>query len=193
MFSKPEYSHDAADVLQGLSTFTSTLSSKDALWHMQSPFAPSEHSRLFVKMLPRVSLFIYFYSSNVSTSTPTSYQLLDSTMRFFWMTIAATLGPIVALINNSTQPENLQALAAGTLLPATVAGDEYSDDEDEDDFPTTPLDDESWIKLKCKGDNLMKAMHATDEEAGKVFSPILSSAESQWDDFGKYLHFFSAR
>lgn len=55
----------------------------------------------------------------------------------------------------------------------------------EDFMALTPLDDESWEKLKCKGENLMNAMHASDEQAGKYWNPILPSAESIWEDFSK--------
>ncbi|KZM23035.1 hypothetical protein ST47_g5853 [Ascochyta rabiei] len=66
-----------------------------------------------------------------------------------------------------------QALNAGTPLPATGAGYIYhNNDNDGDDFPTTFLDENSWENLKCKGINLLRAVHASDAEAG-IFGTLL--------------------
>jgi len=50
------------------------------------------------------------------------------------------------------------------------------------------LDDEAWYNLWCKGGKLVKAMHASDQDAGKLFQPSSDSAESKWKRFGKVLY-----
>lgn len=49
------------------------------------------------------------------------------------------------------------------------------------------LDDEAWYNLLCKGSSLVNAMHASDQDAGKLFQPSSASAESKWKTFGKVL------
>ncbi|KAF9692231.1 hypothetical protein EKO04_009605 [Ascochyta lentis] len=114
-------------------------------------------------------------------------------MKFFWIIIAVALGAVTTILNDVIPLSSLQALTAGTPSPPTNAGDGYySDDDGYDDFPTTLLDDDSWGNLRCKGENLAKAMRSSNAEAGKLWSPLLPSAESQWDDFhdlaGWYWH-----
>ncbi|KAF2832313.1 hypothetical protein CC86DRAFT_401084 [Ophiobolus disseminans] len=46
--------------------------------------------------------------------------------------------------------------------------------------PEFPADDNMWKDFVCKGDNLMKAMQASDANAGQLFSSGLLSAQSVW-------------
>ena len=57
-------------------------------------------------------------------------------------------------------------------------------DNTENPLDVTPLENGAWEALKCKGDALMSAMHASDEDAGKYWDPLLPFAESRWTDFG---------
>jgi hypothetical protein len=102
-------------------------------------------------------------------------------MQLFWVALLATIGSAAALFNNSISPPNLQALTEGTPDAATGVGDEHAIDE----FPVTSLDDNAWENLRCKGQNLINAMHANNDRAGLYWSEFLPSAESQWDDFRK--------
>lgn len=177
MFAKLEYSHDATSVFRGAFTFTSSLSSYDTPWSFHCPFAPRAGFRWLEKSLLQASYCIYLSFLNIDSSTPPSTQLLHSIMSLFWMILLATYGSAVALINDSAVPPHVQDLGVSTPRPATAGWDF-------DDFPETLLNDNSWENLKCKGDNLNKAMHSNDVEAGKLFNPPLLSVESQWDDFG---------
>ncbi|KAJ4346296.1 hypothetical protein N0V95_005506 [Ascochyta clinopodiicola] len=114
-------------------------------------------------------------------------------MKLFWILIAVIIGRVAALLDSNSPFFIPQALTASTPHPATGAGDEFQGgDHENDDFPNTLLDDDSWENLKCKGDNLLRAMHASDAEAGKFWNPLLPFAESQWEDFfdlaGWYWH-----
>jgi hypothetical protein len=101
------------------------------------------------------------------------------------MVVFAALGPVAALVNDTLSPLGLDALIPGASQPTTGAGDDvYSY---EDFVATEPLDNEAWENLMCKGENLMKAMHASNEDAGKYWNPLLPSAESTWEDFSMYL------
>ena len=51
--------------------------------------------------------------------------------------------------------------------------------------PEYQADDEMWKDFVCKGDNLMKAMQASDADAGKLFQPGLTSAQSVWMSSGR--------
>ncbi|KAJ4380220.1 hypothetical protein N0V86_004529 [Didymella sp. IMI 355093] len=99
-------------------------------------------------------------------------------MHHLWIIFAAAIGPVGAFVNDSLPL--LGALAVGGAQPAIGAG---WDNEADDDFPNTLLDDTQWDNLKCKGDNLVKAMQFNNFDAAKLFSPIFPTAESPWDNF----------
>ncbi|KAJ4312391.1 hypothetical protein N0V94_007458 [Neodidymelliopsis sp. IMI 364377] len=107
-----------------------------------------------------------------------------------WMVLAAVLTSVAALMNGTIPSPGNHATGTGPQRFVRRAG--YDIDTYEDFMGIEPLDDDSWEKLKCKGENLMKAMQVSDAEAGKYWNPLLPSAESQWTDFsdleGWYWH-----
>jgi hypothetical protein len=61
---------------------------------------------------------------------------------------------------------------------------------DEDDYieglwpPQYPANNEMWKDFICKGDNIMKAMQASDADVGRIFKPEKTSAQSEWTSAG---------
>lgn len=102
-------------------------------------------------------------------------------MRHLCVAFIAAIGPVVALINN-TLPQ------PGTFAvnPQPAAGGGWDNLDDDASFPADLLDDEHWENFKCKGQNLVTAMHSSNFEAAKLYNPIRPTAESPWDDFGTY-------
>jgi hypothetical protein len=135
-----------------------------------------------MKTVARVELYTCFYFLNLNR--PKCNQLLDMTNKFLWMVLAAVLTSVAALMNSTIPSPGNYTIDAGPQPLARRAG--YDIDTYEDFMEIEPLDDDSWEKLKCKGENLMKAMQASDAEAGKYWNPLLSSAESQWTDFSMF-------
>lgn len=115
--------------------------------------------------------------------TPRQLGSLWLTMYLFRLLFFVAMGPILAFVNDSSLSFAPHAFAERPHVPATGVGDEY----DNQFFPATMLDDKSWDDLLCKGNNLVKAMHASDQDAGKLFQPPSDSARSRWTNLGMLL------
>jgi hypothetical protein len=102
-------------------------------------------------------------------------------MRHLWVAFIAGVGSVVAFVNNT-----LPQPGALTMDPQPATGGGWDNLGDED-FPADLLDDERWKDLKCKGQNLVTAMHSSNFDAAKLYKPIRPTAEGPWDDSGKYM------
>ncbi|KAH6612757.1 hypothetical protein C7974DRAFT_406287 [Boeremia exigua] len=97
-------------------------------------------------------------------------------MQFFWIFFLTALGMVAPLVNDYDPLLGWKVLAP---IPDTGTGDEYGSSE----FPVTLPDDETWYNLWCKGENLLKAMHGSNDDAGKLFKPPSDTAESRWINY----------
>lgn len=48
---------------------------------------------------------------------------------------------------------------------------------------TDPADDQQWQAAVCKGEQLLQGIKGTDAEAGQLFNPPMSSAQSEFRQF----------
>jgi hypothetical protein len=78
----------------------------------------------------------------------------------------------------TTADENSYQLGLRNLSDNTQAGNTLLIKRDDD-----AKEQEAFGKALCKGNKLMKAMKATDAEAGKMFEPKTESAQSKFTDF----------
>lgn len=49
--------------------------------------------------------------------------------------------------------------------------------------PPPPPTVDLWTRCKCKGDNLLKAMYASDKDAGQYFKPKREAAQSPFENY----------
>ncbi|KAJ8115284.1 hypothetical protein OPT61_g3034 [Boeremia exigua] len=97
-------------------------------------------------------------------------------MRLFRVAPLTIVRLVAALRNNFTSVIEPQRLTTGALQAGTGPDDEFI----LVDFPATIIDDAGWSNLLCKGENLVKAMHGSNKDAGALFKPPTDSAESKW-------------